>query len=108
MISNTGIRIVPGAVKTAGFKKMLLYQSLFARLMINASFSVFERHLLENNPMKLMRYAPGMVHTDTHDHKLQDLAPCTDSEFYVCSHSAPCWLCPNCSNILECIPVMNG
>ena len=35
-------RIVPGAVKTAGFKKMLLYQSLFAPLMIGFFFSVWE------------------------------------------------------------------
>ena len=54
MISYTG-KDCPGAVKTAGFKKMLLYQGLFAPLMINSSFSVCERHLLENNPMKLMR-----------------------------------------------------
>ena len=33
-------RIVPGAVKTAGFKKMLLYQILFAPLMIYFFFSV--------------------------------------------------------------------
>ena len=54
MITYTG-KDCPGAVETAGFKKMLLYQSLFAPLMILASFSVCERHLLENNPMKLMR-----------------------------------------------------
>ncbi|CAH3182772.1 unnamed protein product [Porites lobata] len=35
-------RIVPGTAKTVGFKKMLLDQSLFARVMICFFFSVSE------------------------------------------------------------------
>ena len=47
-------RIVPGAAKTAGFKKMLLDQSLFAPVMI-ASFLASQRHSLGKGWMKLRR-----------------------------------------------------
>ena len=100
-------RIVPGAVKTAAALKRCCWIRVSLLLLWYASFSLCEGHLLENDRRKLMRCF-GMLHTDTHDHKLQDLAPCTDSEFYVCSHSAPCLFCPNCSNILECVPSCHG
>ena len=97
-------RIVPGIAKTAGFKKMLLDQSLFAPVMICFFFSVSEtlagKRPDEIKEMLQERYVQTLI--------TNYLARCTDSEFYICSYSAPCWFCPNCSNILECIPVMDG
>ena len=106
MISYTLERIVPGVVKTANFKEMLLDQSLFTPLMICFYFIVSEtlagKRPHEINEMLQECYVQTLMITD------YKIAPCTDSEFYVCSHSATCWFCPNCSNILGCIPVMDG
>ena len=83
-------RNVPGAVKTAGFKKMLLDQSLFAPLMICFFFIGSEtlagKRPHEINEMLKECYVQTLMITNL----IQDLVPCRDSEFYVCSHSAPC------------------
>ena len=98
-----------GAVKTAGFKKMLLDQSLFAPLIICFFFIVLEtlagKRPHEINEMLQECYVQTLMITNL----IQDLVPCRDSEFYVCSHSEH-RVCPNCSNILErkYLAVMDG
>ena len=65
-------RIVPGIAKTAGFKKMLLDQSLFAPVMICFFFSVSEtlagKRPHEIKEMLQERYVQTLIT------KLQDLA----------------------------------
>ena len=65
-------RIVPGTAKTAGFKKMLLDQSLFAPVMICFFFSVSEtlagKRPHEIKEMLQERYVQTLIT------KLQDLA----------------------------------
>lgn len=58
-------RIVPGAAKTAGFKKMLLDQSLFAPVMICFFFGVTEtlagKRLSDIKQMLQERYTDALI-----------------------------------------------
>lgn len=58
-------RIVPGAAKTAGFKKMLLDQSLFAPVMICFFFGVTEtlagKRLRDIKEMLQERYTDALI-----------------------------------------------
>ncbi|XP_020610547.1 protein Mpv17-like [Orbicella faveolata] len=58
-------RIVPGAAKTAGFKKMLLDQSLFAPVMICFFFGITEtlagKRLCDIKEMLQERYADALI-----------------------------------------------
>ena len=98
-------RIVPGAVKTAGFKKMLLDQSLFAPLMICFFFIVSEtlagKRLHEINEMLQECYVQTLMITN---YKIWFLAETLNFTFVPIQHR----VCPNCSNILECIPSCHG
>ena len=98
-------RIVPGAVKTAGFKKMLLDQSLFAPLMICFFFIVSEtlagKRPHEINEMLQECYVQTLMITN---YKIWFLGETLNFTFVPIQHC----VCPYCSNILECIPSCHG
>ena len=82
-------RIVPGAVKTAGFKKMLLDQSLFAPLMICFYFIVSEtpagKRLHEINEMLQECYVQTLMITN---YKILLLAQTLNFTFVPIQHRA--------------------